>query len=439
MSIDKLSIYIQDFLTIFQLFFVGLSETLLYFIFQDYANYIQRITTKLANINILYVKLFQAIASNKEWVNEKTNHELLKFTDNVPYTFYDIQIEDLIEIVDEYDLVLKDGYEKPINSGMISLVYKAYKRQDNTPIIIKMKRKNIDQKLKDAVHNINTILYLLSFFPIYQIAELVEKNIEMIMHQTNFDEEVKNILKIRENCKNLKYVKIPEVFSEITEKYPDFILMEYIEGKKIDQLEDQDYYGFSKQVLKFGLVTTIVHGCCHGDLHSGNILFIKDIKDKKYPYKVGIIDFGIIFEMDQEYKETLFDLLTQIFLRQPRDTIIQCLNSNLIEPPNILLQIPKEKYECIVELGSNLLKDAIIDKNASQTQVFTFFYKMKEYLQDSQLLDLGIRPSNHVVKTQMVLAMAHGVTLSLCKDKIFKIFEEVMNELFHVDMLTNLS
>jgi len=430
--------FIREFLTIMQLFFICLNETFLYFIFKDYSTYIHRLTTKLATINILYVKVFQAIASNKEWVDEQTNFELLKFTDNVPWSHDDIQLEELHEIMDIYNLYLEHGYEVPMNSGMISLVFKATKRSDDTPVIIKMKRKDIDKKLNDAIDNVNTILYLLSFFTIfnkYQIAELVGKNIEIIRHQTNFHEEVNNILKVKENCKNLKYVKIPEVFTEVTEKYSNFILMEYIEGKKFSELNEEEYYGFSKQVLKFGLVTTIVHGVCHGDLHSGNILFIKDDKDEKYPYKIGVIDLGIIFEMEQSYKETLFDLITQLFERNPRESIIYLLNSNMIEPLNIFSQIPREKYESIIELGANLLEETTIKKKPSQTHLFSFFSKMKEYLNDSEFLNLGIRPSDNFVKTQMVLAMAHGITLTLCKNKYSDILEEVMNELFHTKFL----
>ena len=86
---------------------------------------------------------------------------------------------------------------------------------------------------------------------------------------------------IRENCKNLKYVIIPVSNRSVTEEYSNIILMDYIEGMKINQIKEQDYEGFAKQVVKFGLVTTLVHGVAHGDLHGGNILFIKDETDKK--------------------------------------------------------------------------------------------------------------------------------------------------------------
>ena len=81
--------------------------------------------------------------------------------------------------------------------------------------------------------------------------------------------------------------------------------MEYINGMPINQILEEDYEAFAKQVLKFGLVTTLIHGVSHGDLHSGNVLFIKDENDKKYKYKVGVLDFGIIYEADPEFKQSL--------------------------------------------------------------------------------------------------------------------------------------
>jgi ubiquinone biosynthesis protein len=268
------------------------------------------------------VKVFQAIASNNSLIDEKTNNKLLKFTDNAPWSYSDISLEDIIEVSSDNDLVLKYGFEKPINAGMISLVFKAYKKGNNEPVIIKMKRKNIEDKLNSAIENLQTFMYLLSFIPLvnkYQLPEVVNKNIDIIKHQTNFSEEVSNMIKIKENCKNLKYVKIPTVYKDVTEKYPNIILMEYINGIKLNEIKEEDYEDFAKQIMKFGLVTTIVHGLTHGDLHSGNILFIKDDNDNKYKYKIGVIDFGIIYEVDNTYRGLLFEILSQMLETPPRE------------------------------------------------------------------------------------------------------------------------
>ena len=416
------------------------TEFLLYSLFLDYGLLIDRLTLRLSSINILCVKIFQAFALNNSLINEETNNKLLQFTDNAPWSLSDINLHDLIEIADKYNLHLKFGYEIPINAGMISLVFKVYK--SNTylePVIIKMKRNNIDKKLDDAIDNLLFLMYILSFIPIinkYQLAEVVNKNIEIIRHQTNFLEEVDNMNLIKTNCKNIKYVKIPSANRQVTEEYPNCILMEYIRGIKINEIQKEDYEGFAKQVMKFGFVTTIVHGVTHGDLHSGNILFIKDNEDEKYPYKLGVIDFGIIYRLDSQYKNILFEVLTQMFESPPRESAIKLLNSGIIDPPGILQQIPKEDYENIINFTAEIINETVnSSKKANQVQIYKFISKLKDYLNNSILSNIGIRPSDNFVKTQLVLAMSHGVTLTLCNDDFMSLADKVINELFHTNMI----
>ena len=431
---------LKGILFLINVLFIFGKESLFYLIFKDYSSFVERLAIGLSSINILCVKIFQAFASNNSLIYEKTNNKLLQFTDNAPWNYSDIELQDLIEISDKYNLQLKCGYEIPINSGMISLVFKAYKRDNSSePVIIKIKRKNIQQKLDDAIDNLLFSMYLLSFIPIfnkYQLAEVVNKNIEIIRHQTNFLEEVDNMTLIKNNCKNLKYVRIPSANRSVTEEYPNCILMDYIEGIKINQIKKEDYEGFAKQVMKFGFVTSIVHGVTHGDLHGGNILFIKDKNDERYPYKIGVIDFGIIYELDSQYKGLVFEMLTQMFESPPRESAIKLLNSGIIDPPNILQQIPKDDYENIIAFTSEIIDETVnISKKANQIQIYKFISKLKEYLSNSVLSKIGIRPSDSFVKTQLVLAMSHGVTLTLCNDDFMGLADKVINELFHTNMI----
>lgn len=431
--------FLKEFIFITNLFFIITSEVFFYFIYKDFPYFITRITHRLASINILYVKIFQAIASNNSIIDDKINDKLLRFTDNAPWNYSDINVSDIIEVTNVYDIVLENGFEKPINAGMISLVFMAYKRGTLEPLIIKMKRNNIENKLASAIENLQTFMYLLSFFPLinkYQIAEVVNKNIDIITHQTNFLEEVENMIVMKENCKNLKYVKIPSVRKNVTKKYPNIIIMDYIDGIKINEIEEKDYEGFARQVMKFGFVTTMIHGITHGDLHSGNILFIKDVNDDKYPHKIGVIDFGIIYKLDTNYKGLLFDILSQMLEIPARETAIKLLSSGLIDPPNIIQQIPKRDYENIICLAAEIIEETIkSSKKANQLQIYKFLYKFKEYLSNSELATLGIRPSDNFVKSQLILAMSHGVTLTLCKNDFFSLADKVLNELFHTNML----
>jgi predicted unusual protein kinase regulating ubiquinone biosynthesis (AarF/ABC1/UbiB family) len=430
---------LKQILFISNVIFIFIFEVSKFTVFKDYYNFIENLTQKLANINILYVKVFQAIALNNSLINNKMNNKLLKFTDNAPWNNSDIRLMELIQLTNDNNINLIDGYETPINSGMISLVYRGFKKDNGQKVIIKMKRNNIEEKLNDAIENLQMFMYLLSFIPIikkYQIAEVVNKNIDIIIHQTNFSQEIDNIIKMKNNCGKLKYVKIPEVYQEITEKYPDFIVMEFIEGIKINEIQKEDYENFAKQVLKFGFVTTIIHGVTHGDLHGGNLLFIKDEDDKKHKYKIGVIDFGIIYELDEEYRNFTFELLTKMFETSPRESAIKLFNSCLLDPPGIFEQIPKKHQENIIEFTSQIIEETInTSKKANQLQIYNFLYKFRDYLNNSEISNIGIRPSSNFIKTQLVLAMAHGVTLTLCKEDYISIADKVINELFHIDMI----
>jgi hypothetical protein len=144
---------IKEMLFLMNLFFIVGSELMLYVVFNDYSSFIDRITSRLASINILYVKMFQAFALNNSLIDDKTNNKLLKFTDNAPWSSSDINIEDLKAVCDAYNIVLPNGFESPINAGMISLVFKGYEKETCAQIIIKMKRKNTRQheRLRDFI------------------------------------------------------------------------------------------------------------------------------------------------------------------------------------------------------------------------------------------------------------------------------------------------
>ena len=79
--------FFKEFYFIMNLFFIVTSELFFYFIYNDFPYFITRLSHRLASINILYVKIFQAIASNNSLIDEKINNQLLRFTDNAPWSY----------------------------------------------------------------------------------------------------------------------------------------------------------------------------------------------------------------------------------------------------------------------------------------------------------------------------------------------------------------
>jgi predicted unusual protein kinase regulating ubiquinone biosynthesis (AarF/ABC1/UbiB family) len=428
---------IYKLLFVFNAFWIILTECFLFCLFRNFESFIDRLTGKLAKINILYVKIFQAFALNNSLIDDKLNNKLLRFTDNAPWTYEDIDHYMLYKIEDEYNLILKDGFE-PINSGMISLVFKAYRSKTDEVVIIKIKRIDIEKNLNEAIENLLFFVYLLSFFPYiqkYNISELINKNIGLIKSQTNFEKEVQNMEKMTNNCKHLRYVKIPKVYTEVTQKYPNIIVMEYMVGVTINKIKEEDYEPFARQVMKFGFVTTLIHGVCHGDLHCGNILFIKDENDANYPHKIIVLDFGIIYEIDESFRHEIFGI-TETFKVTSDELAHKLLYSGLIEPIEIIKQLPKNHHDNLIKIFSNIVSETLNNsKEANQLKIYKFLSIFNSYMIDNNLFDCGLSLSNNFVKTQMSIAMAHGVTFTLCKDDFVALSDNVINELFHTKLL----
>lgn len=436
--------------------FTFLYEYLLFLVFDDIYIFSLRITEKLVNSNVLYVKIFQAIALNYNLIDERINEELMKYTDNAPWDRKEIDFDTLYKLEDTMNISFEYGFE-PINSGMISLVFKAKDRNNNQDIVIKMKRNNIESKIKEGLEKIQFLINVLSYFSVFKpyknnINDLIDKNVSLIINQTNFESEVNNMIKMKKNCKNLKYVIIPDVYSNVTQKYQNIIMMQFIEGLKINKVDKADYRDFAKQVLKFGIVSTMIHGFSHGDLHCGNILFIKDEiyesnnNNNKYSFKIGILDFGIMYEIESNFREKLFGILTEAFTSSAEIIAEKIIDTGLIEPVDIIKNLPKNHYQSINNMIINILNETIynsglkkinVNINVNQSQIYNFIKKLDEYIKSNELLKYGIKPSVNFVKTQLALAMAHGITLALCKNDFISLIENVTNELFHTNLLKN--
>jgi predicted unusual protein kinase regulating ubiquinone biosynthesis (AarF/ABC1/UbiB family) len=170
--------------------------------------------------------MFQAIAMNKHLIDEETNRYFMHFTDNVEYGEKDMDPDLLEQCKREYQLVSMETMEihrshfdlfgnvlyeskhqidKPIKSGMISLIYKMKKVgacEHSGYYVLKVKRKGIDERLKTSIENISFLLDVVSYFlNCFDISSILQKNMELLKKQLNFEEEVKNLLESKENCK----------------------------------------------------------------------------------------------------------------------------------------------------------------------------------------------------------------------------------------------
>ena len=137
---------IQNIVFLLKVLWIFMIEFLTYIFFQDYDQMIEGILNRLSEVNILYVKVFQALSFSKGLVSEKLNNKMIKYTDHAPWTKEDLNQEMIDNVKKKYNIVFKGGYDFPIRSGMISLIYKGVR--NGKEVILKMKRKDIVNRLE---------------------------------------------------------------------------------------------------------------------------------------------------------------------------------------------------------------------------------------------------------------------------------------------------
>ncbi len=410
-----------------------ISVTYLHFLYdKNYPLFIQNITRRLASKNILYVKFFQAISLNNNLIDGAMNQELIKYTDTVPYCSDDIDWEVIMNLKVFYGIDFLYN-TTPINAGMISLVYKMNDGIENQEVVVKIKRVGIEDKLNDAIEKIEFMIYVLTFIPQlnhFNLLESFNKNILTLKNQLDFEQEVQNTMRMKDDCRNLKYIKIPKVYESVTKLFPNVIVMEYISGVHISKLEESDYEPFAKLVVKYGVVSSFMNGFGHGDLHAGNILFIKNGEN----YKLGLIDFGIVLKIHENVRDKFMAIFYDFFNKPPIEISNDFL-SCFVEPKEVFKNLPKEHKESLVQMTEKIIENVIHgSKSANQSKLFEFIIHFNDYLSNNDLKKYGLYFNDDFIKMQMGLAMAHGVCLCLCKNNYIEIANQVSNEMFHNDI-----
>ena len=280
-------------------------------------------------------------------------------------------MESLERLIKEFSIEIKRPFV-PIKSGTISLIFEGT-LESGQSVIIKCKRVGINEKIENAIIHMNSLISFTRFVPHIQnlsIHDIYNENKQSIIDQLSFDTEVRNIelFYSKWNKPGLDYVKIPKVHSEITKQIPSVIVMERIVGDTIYNVDRDDKDTYAKLLAKFNFKSVFYDSVYHGDIHPGNIFFIKELKQKtaasidddddddddeesgeesgdksndkeneknKYKYKIGIIDFGIVGTIKREMQNTIFHLFKGLHEKN-HDAVARCIIDNLIEPKNVL-------------------------------------------------------------------------------------------------------
>lgn len=140
---------------------------------------------------------------------------------------------------------------------------------------------------------------------------------ERLLEETDYELEVRRSVEFSKACANLENVVFPNYYPELSSKR--IITMDWLEGKHLKEflatnpsqdLRNQigqalwDFYNFQQHELR----------AVHADPHPGNFMITPE-------GKLGVIDFGCIKEMPEDFYYPFFSLTSTNLLDNKEETI----------------------------------------------------------------------------------------------------------------------
>lgn len=294
----------------------------------SFHSFIKNSCIELTKLSYYYIKIFQWQIQDR-YLNDSTLDDFFKqFTNNVPYNNNHIDTN-LLKSLTQFYPQLHIPNLQPSNSGTIALIWKG--KLNNKDVAIKIIRKNITQEIQECINITCFLLKIYNFitFNFYNNSNIniIKQNEIKLLEQCNFNSEINNLQIFYKAYQNDNQIIIPNVYPEFTHFNNNVIVMDFIQGISAYELTNEDKQLFAPIFNFFYNDSLFVKNLCHSDLHIGNITFIKSSDNS---YKIGLYDFGLIYQLTKIESKQLFKLLTMLINKNRLGTIKTLVDFSLV-------------------------------------------------------------------------------------------------------------
>ena len=246
------------------------------------------------------------------------------------------------EVFDEFSL-------QSSAAASIGQVHKA--RKGNQWLAVKIQYPGIADSIQSDLKLVKPMANAMFGLSEKEMQKYFQEVEEKLLEETNYDLELKRSNEMSSRCSHLPNLVFPQYYSEYSSS--KVLVMDWMEGLHLKEFLDTnpsqeiknsiaqalwDFYEFQLHHLK----------AIHADPHPGNFLFQPD-------GRVGIIDFGCVKEVPEDFYLHYFPLLIPVI--RENETVVNTLMSNIeIVFPADSQEIKKELTEAFLEMTALLSK-----------------------------------------------------------------------------------
>ncbi|WP_229415158.1 ABC1 kinase family protein [Moorena bouillonii] len=210
--------------------------------------------------------------------------------------------------------IFQDFDETPLAAASIGQVHRATLRSKRKPVIVKIQRPNLAEAFKrdlDLIKVVVNLLISLNFMSYLRLDEAVSQLDKIFNEELDYRYEASNTRNMRKTLKQHK-IYVPKIYDKYCKRR--VLVMEYIDGVlasdyikvsnrdpvRASQWEDENDFDSEKvgEKIFLSLLRQVFEdNLYHGDLHPGNIIFLRRSK-------VVFIDMGSVGSLDRELRVT---------------------------------------------------------------------------------------------------------------------------------------